>query len=575
MAGGIMNIVAKGQQNILLTGNPSKTFFKTSFAQHTNFGIQKFRLDFEGSKTLKLTEPSVFTFKVSRYADLLMDTYVSIDMPNIWSPILPPQKIPNTNTMTPWAPYEAKWIDNLGAKMITKVSISSGNYTLQEYSGDYLLACMQRDFSAEKKELFSEMIGHVPEMYDPANSNGRSNVYPNAYYTENSLGAAPSINARTLMIPLNSWFGIKSQMAFPLVALQYNELTITLTFRPISELLRIRDVLDYENGFPYIAPNFNELSQQFYRFLYPPPSTSLALADYTDKRFLWNTNLHLNCTYAFLSEDEQRTFALKEQSYPIRQIRETKFHDVTGTTKSRLDSNGMVTGYMFYLQRSDVNLRNEWSNYTNWPYSHLPYNLIPAHIIEGGSLGPSPDFDATVDISDLEITFKGDTYSNIGPGINPDNQLTGSFITNVYTPENIKNILVSMGILLDGSYRENTQPAGVYNYVEKYTRTSGNAPNGLYCYNYSLNSNASDLQPSGALNMSKFNLIEFEIETIVPPRDPNAQTLVICDPDTGEVIGVNKATWRIYDYNFDLIVFEERINFITFTGGNTGLLFSN
>jgi hypothetical protein len=31
--------------------------------------------------------------------------------------------------------------------------------------------------------------------------------------------------------------------------------------------------------------------------------------------------------------------------------------------------------------------------------------------------------------------------------------------------QNEKNILVAMGLLLDGSYRENIQPAGVYNYI--------------------------------------------------------------------------------------------------------------
>ena len=55
MAGGLMQLVSQGQQNIILNGNPSKTFFKSTFAQYTNFGLQKFRVDFEGSKTLRLS----------------------------------------------------------------------------------------------------------------------------------------------------------------------------------------------------------------------------------------------------------------------------------------------------------------------------------------------------------------------------------------------------------------------------------------------------------------------------------------------------------------------------------------
>jgi hypothetical protein len=127
---------------------------------------------------------------------------------------------------------------------------------------------------------------------------------------------------------------------------------------------------------------------------------------------------------------------------------------------------------------------------------------------------------------------------------------------------------------LDGSYRENIQPATVYNLIEKYLRTGGNAPDGLYCYNFCLNTSPYELQPSGAINMSRFTNILFEFNTIIPPLDPLAQSLTICDPNTGNVIGINKPTWRIYDYNFNLILFEERINMVTFIGGNAALMYA-
>ena len=37
MAGGLMQLVSEGQQNIILNGNPSKTFFKAAYARYTNF----------------------------------------------------------------------------------------------------------------------------------------------------------------------------------------------------------------------------------------------------------------------------------------------------------------------------------------------------------------------------------------------------------------------------------------------------------------------------------------------------------------------------------------------------------
>ena len=92
MAGGLLNLISIGNANLFLTGNPSKTFFRTSYVKHTNFGLQKFRIDYKGTKDLRLTEPSTFTFKMPRHADLLMDTYLVMSLPDIWSPIHPPHR---------------------------------------------------------------------------------------------------------------------------------------------------------------------------------------------------------------------------------------------------------------------------------------------------------------------------------------------------------------------------------------------------------------------------------------------------------------------------------------------------
>jgi hypothetical protein len=560
MAGGLMNLVSAGQQNIILNGNPSKTFWKATYAKYTNFGKQNFRLDFEGTPTLRLTEESTFVFKVKRYADLLMDTYVSVSLPNIWSPIYPPQEITNSNgsiSYSAWAPYEFKWIDYIGALMINRITINCGNQKLQEYSGQYLLSAVQRDFNYQKLMLFYQMIGNYAELNDPANAGTRVNSYPNAFYTTSAAGAQPSIMANTLYIPLNTWFNLKTQMAFPLVSLQYNELQISITFKPINQLFRIRDIMDTTNNFPYVAPNFNQFYMQMYRFLQTPPDESLSATSYVDTRSIWNADINLNCTYCFLSNDEARLFAKNEQKYLFKQVYETPFYNITGQNRVQLNSIGLVTSWMFYFQRSDSNLRNEWANYTNWPYNYMPDDIYPAS--------------ASGDYTNPDTSS---TYTTIGPGINSDGSLTGYMITGVYNPQNLKEILVALGILLDGQYRENILPYGVYEYVEKYVRTKGFAPNGLYCYNFCLDTSPFNLQPSGAINMNRFTNIEFEFTTISPPLDPLAQVLTICDPNTGDIVGINKPTWRIYSYNFNLYVMEERINMITFIGGNAGLMYA-
>ena len=130
-----------------------------------------------------------------------------------------------------------------------------------------------------------------------------------------------------------------------------------------------------------------------------------------------------------------------------------------------------------------------------------------------------------------------------------------------------------MGILLDGTYRENLLPEQVYNYVEKYVRTAGRLPNGVYCYNFCLDTSPFSTQPSGAMNMSRFTNIQFEFTTISPPFNPYAQTLTVCDSQ-GDIVAINKNSWQIYSYNYNLYVIEERVNLIQMVSGNAGLLYS-
>ena len=552
MAGGLLNIVAVGANNVFLTGNPCKTFFKATYAKYSNFGLQKFRIDYDGQRDLRPTEPSTFTFKIPRYADLLMDTYVVVTLPDIWSPVYPP----TADTGNKWAPYEFKWIKNIGTHMIKEIVITCGSMTLQKYSGEYMAAMVDRDFSAEKKGLFHKMTGHTTEVNDPAVAHGRTNSYPSASFTPVAAGAEPSIRGRDLYVPINTWFTLNSTCAFPLVALQYNELVISITMRPIQELFQVRDVFDVEYNYPYIQPDFNESRFQMYRYLQSPPTGYIQPNDYASRFLTWNADIHLLATYCFLSKEETQVFAAEDHVYLIKDVFEYKYENITGSKRIKVTSNGMISSWMWYMQRNDVNLRNEWSNYTNWPYDRLPSNII---------LAPFEPLLGT-DLSYGMAVHPNPNYASTNSGIT---------ITGVYHNENRKEILETLGILLNGDYRENLMTRGVYDYIEKYTRTAGAATEGLYCYNYCLNTSPFEYQPSGAINLSKFKTIELEVNTYSPSIDSkNSNYDIICDAETGEAIGVRKSNWRLFDYNYNLTLFEERYNILSFIGGNCSMLYS-
>ena len=240
MGGGLLNIISYGNQNIILNGNPSKTFFKTVYAKYSNFGIQNIRIDYTGLKNLNLSEDSVFTFKIPRNAEMLLDTFLVFNLPDIWSPIIPPKDITDI-----WRSYDFRWIDNIGTNIIKKITISIGGQIIQTFSGQYIRNIMDRDGDHSKKELFNKMTGMTDELTNPENIYNRESNYPNAFVNENSTtntGPDPSIHGRKIYIPLNFWFSYSSKVGLPLVALQYSEVVIDIILRPIIDLYRINDV---------------------------------------------------------------------------------------------------------------------------------------------------------------------------------------------------------------------------------------------------------------------------------------------------------------------------------------------
>ena len=49
MAGGLMQLIAYGAQDIYLTGNPQITFFKVVYRRHTNFSMECIQQNINGN----------------------------------------------------------------------------------------------------------------------------------------------------------------------------------------------------------------------------------------------------------------------------------------------------------------------------------------------------------------------------------------------------------------------------------------------------------------------------------------------------------------------------------------------
>ena len=547
MTGGLMNLVAYGSENLLFNGNPKKTFFKATYQKYTNFGLQRFRIDYEGTKILNQKTNTMLEFKIPRYAEMLHDTYLVITLPNIYSPFHhfnTEEGISNKNGFT-FVPYEFQWIEELGTNMIDEIEVYSGGVSLAKYSGEYLNCLKERDYNHSKKELWNRMTGNTPDLNNPkvVNSGG----YPTAQWTTDELDIEPSIRGKQLYIPLDAFFCESSKLSLPLVALQYQEISIKIQLKPIMDLYTINNINDTpgDSGLSYrVRPNKNVLEHEMWRFLQPPKDLRANTSLYNQNIFDWKADIHLLGTYIFLDQDERRVIASQEHKLLVKQIYTYDFLDVNGTRIVEIESKDMVSNYMWRFRRSDAYLRNEWSNYTNWPY----HNIKPS---------PIQTFDNELMPNPANFPISG----NIG--------ILGE--VNPY-PINLKEIMIDLGITMDGVYRESIFPGGLYNYAEKYMRTSGDAKDGLYCYNFCLDSNKRHYQPSGAINVNKFKKVLFEFNTIEPPLDSSGNNVeFICDL-SGNAVGFRKTIAQLSEYSFDLRIFEERYNIIIIQGGRIGLM---
>ena len=74
MAGGLMQLVAYGAQDVYLTGNPQITFFKMIYRRHTNFSTESIEQIITGDVDIG----GKVTAIISRNGDLLHRMYFYI-----------------------------------------------------------------------------------------------------------------------------------------------------------------------------------------------------------------------------------------------------------------------------------------------------------------------------------------------------------------------------------------------------------------------------------------------------------------------------------------------------------------
>jgi len=324
-------------------------------------------------------------------------------------------------------------------------------------------------------------------------------------------------------------------------------------------LLQISDTKGEVNNIEY----YNNFDNLFYNST-PPPNITNNYTDYMNSTNELYPNEEIYEVYddenninSNINHDTNQNYICGDKNNEMN-LDENNEMNLDENNEMNLDENNEMN----LDENNEMNLDD--NNIINDNISMIKYNNHTPDMISKNNNNLKQDSNS-----------KEDPFYNYWGGANCPHSFS---TTGEYTIANNKNIMTNAAIVVDGKYRENLMDYGVYDYIEKYTRTSGAAKDGLYCYNYNLDNSPFKIQPTGGMNFNKYSKIELELTTITPPINELQRFNTICANNvdgTKDLIGTSIVSNRTHKYNFDIIFMEERYNIVKFVGGNVGLMFSN
>lgn len=236
--------------------------------------------------------------------------------------------------------YKFAWVDKLGHSIIDYVEFTIGGNKIDKQYGQWIDIWHELMGKKLQEEHYKRLIGDVEEM------------------TTFDRTTKP---AYELKIPLQFFFNRYSGLALPLIALQYNDVSLRFKFRKFSECAYIE--ADSEN-------------------------TSISLDDILENKSI-DMTASLLVEYVFLDSYERRKFAQSSHEYLIQQLQINYEENLKNKTyQISLDFEHPCVGLIWVLQKTsllsnpDGHTKCHWTTYTTFPNdgknpildSHLIFN---------------------------------------------------------------------------------------------------------------------------------------------------------------------------------------------------------
>jgi hypothetical protein len=331
MPGGLLQLLALGNQNLYLTGNPSITFFKKVYNTYTNFSMESIRIDLNRNDVF-VNENTILKATIDRHGDMVSQVYFVFELPDIdFSDEL-----------------LFKWVDFVGETIVDNYHISINGNIIDKQTGEFAHLYQSLSFDAGKKYMYEKLVGQrfdIPSREIPSTPYG---MYVQSFDPTN-------VPARKIYLPLHFWFNKSLAHSLPLISLQYSEVELTIELRPLKDIYRLYYV---KNGVSdFYAPNLNDSTHALSAFI-----------DNTNKRYQISENLidikaYLEVNYIYLDKSERAFFLYKPIEYLIEQTSRIERSGLAGSSTIDLVLQNPVKEILWVCSRSDRSLKNDWFNY--------------------------------------------------------------------------------------------------------------------------------------------------------------------------------------------------------------------
>ena len=421
------------------TMNPNITYFKSVHKRYTNFSIENILVNFNSFDDSDFYKPMSFNCKLDNIGHLLNNVYLYIEVPTFFQNDI----------------LKIKWIDDIGINIIDEITLSIGGEIIQSFSNDWINVYYKRYFTYEEYLSSKKMINIHPSPH--------SSKYLNTF--------------NKLYIYLPFYFSKQNGLNVPLMNLKYQDITINITLKPISNWLTI------------IEQNIN--SPYYGKRIKPYGEYITLIKNGLDKSRGESFHFSLETHVIFLEKDELNNITYSQHDYLIENINEIIINDISDIdTFVKLNQRLPLKEFWLVAMRNDIYSRNCWGQYSNVENNH-----------EGDLSSPRNNLQSIYTPNQFLYQY----WDNI-----KDN--TNSVMS--------KNIIKSVKIIIDKNDRTIDLSTNYLSFVNPYQyKLNYNVDEQIYYYSFSLDPLL--YQPSGFCNIDRSSDFILKISlNNVPPKKP-------------------------------------------------------